>query len=45
MGDLIDPLNRNHIMGVNRILTRTVLLFLLILWMGGVLIELAGTWI
>ena len=45
MGDLIYPLNRNHIIEVNRILTRTVLLFLLFLWIGGVLIELASTWI
>ena len=45
MGDHIYPLKRNHIMEVNRILTRTVLLFLLFLWLGGVLIELASTWI
>lgn len=45
MGDLIYPLNRNHIIEVNRILTRTVLLFLLFLWLGGVFIELASTWI
>lgn len=45
MGDLIDPLDRNHIMEVNTILTKTVLLFLLFLWLGGMFIELARTWI
>jgi adenosylcobinamide-phosphate synthase len=45
MGDHIYPLNRNHIMEVNTILSQTVLLFLLFLWLGGVFIELACTWI
>jgi adenosylcobinamide-phosphate synthase len=44
MGNSIYPLHRNHIMKVNQILSQTVLLFLLFLWLGGVLIDLAGTW-
>lgn len=44
MGDPITPLKRNHILYVNGILSRTVLVFLLFLWLGGVLIDMAGTW-
>jgi adenosylcobinamide-phosphate synthase len=44
MGNPIDHLNRNHIVKVNRILSQTVLLFLVFLWLGGVLIDMAGTW-
>ncbi len=45
MGDPVSSLNKNHILKMNGILTRTVLMFLLFLWLGGVLIDLALTWI
>ncbi|WP_428910542.1 adenosylcobinamide-phosphate synthase CbiB [Niallia sp. Krafla_26] len=45
MGDPVYPLKQNHILNVNIILSRTVLFFLLFLWLGGVLIDMASTWI
>ena len=36
MGDPVNSLNKNHILKINGILTRTVLMFLLFLWLGGV---------
>ena len=44
MGDPVYPLKRNHILKMNGILSRTVLLFLLFLWLGGVFIDMANTW-
>ncbi len=44
MGDPLIPLSKEHILKANTILTKTVLLFLLMLWMGGILVELAFTW-
>ena len=44
MGDPLYPLERNDILKTNKILTRTAFLFLLILWLGGVFIEMAITW-
>ncbi|MDZ5474209.1 adenosylcobinamide-phosphate synthase CbiB [Bacillus sp. 31A1R] len=45
MGDPIVPLAKDHILKTNQILTRTVLLFLFTLWIGGVLFEMAISWI
>ncbi|SEM09886.1 adenosylcobinamide-phosphate synthase [Mesobacillus persicus] len=45
MGDPIVPLEKNHILKTNQIVTRTLPFYLLLLWTGGVLIELARTWI
>ena len=44
MGDVLYPLERNDIIGIITILSRTMVLFLLILWLGGVFIEMAITW-
>jgi len=45
MGDPIVPLVMGHILKTNQILTRTVFLFLITLWIGGVLLEMAISWI
>ncbi|AIM14895.1 adenosylcobinamide-phosphate synthase CbiB [Neobacillus sp.] len=45
MGEPIVPIEAMHIPKANVILTRTVLLFLLFLWMGGMGFELAITWL
>ncbi|MGG0717857.1 adenosylcobinamide-phosphate synthase CbiB [Robertmurraya massiliosenegalensis] len=44
MGEPHTPLEKNHILLTNRILTKTTMLFTLLLWIGGILIELAITW-
>ncbi|WP_338066958.1 adenosylcobinamide-phosphate synthase CbiB [Virgibacillus profundi] len=44
MGEPILRLNEEHIIKTNSILTRTTILFLLFISMGGLLYELAGTW-
>lgn len=44
MGDKLVPLGKMHILKINRILSQTVLLFFLFLWLGGVLIDMAITW-
>lgn len=44
MGDPIIPLHKGHILKVNRILTKASILFTLVLWIGGILIEMAYTW-
>jgi adenosylcobinamide-phosphate synthase len=44
MGDSLDPLERNDIVKMNTILSQTTFFFLLILWLGGVLIDMAITW-
>lgn len=44
MGEVITPLNKNHILMTNKILTNTTLFFTLLLWIGGMLIEMAVTW-
>ncbi|WP_071396458.1 adenosylcobinamide-phosphate synthase CbiB [Bacillus tuaregi] len=44
MGDPLFPLESNDIIRMNTILTRTTLLFLIILWLGGVFIDMAVTW-
>ncbi|PFP25796.1 adenosylcobinamide-phosphate synthase [Bacillus sp. AFS073361] len=45
MGDPFQIIQASQILGANSILSRTVFLFLLLLWIGGILIELAITWI
>ncbi len=44
MGMPLIPLEKKHILLTNQILTRTTMLFTLLLWIGGILIELAVTW-
>ncbi|MCM3566957.1 adenosylcobinamide-phosphate synthase CbiB [Neobacillus mesonae] len=41
MGDPVHPIQANHILEANQILGRTVLLFLLFLWIGGLFLEIA----
>jgi adenosylcobinamide-phosphate synthase len=45
MGDPIYPIQAEHIKAANLILGRTVFLFLIFLWMGGMIIDLAFTWL
>ncbi|MDR7235630.1 adenosylcobinamide-phosphate synthase CbiB [Neobacillus drentensis] len=45
MGDPIQPILADHIIQANHILSKTVLLFLLLLWIGGILLDLAVAWI
>jgi adenosylcobinamide-phosphate synthase len=44
MGDPLDRLERNDIVKMNKILSKTAFFFLLILWLGGIFIEMAITW-
>ncbi|MDQ1003184.1 adenosylcobinamide-phosphate synthase [Neobacillus niacini] len=44
MGDPLVPIQANHILSANKILDRTVFLFLLLLWIGGMMVEFAFTW-
>jgi len=44
MGDPLFRLESKDIILMNRILSQTVFLFLIILWFGGVLIDMAVTW-
>ncbi|MEQ2528688.1 adenosylcobinamide-phosphate synthase CbiB [Bacillaceae bacterium CLA-AA-H227] len=44
MGELYTTLEKHHILMTNKILTNTTLFFTLLLWIGGMLIELAATW-
>ncbi|MBB6447693.1 adenosylcobinamide-phosphate synthase CbiB [Bacillus benzoevorans] len=45
MGDPLHPLKRYDITKMNSILFSTVVGFLLLLWLGGVLFEMAVTWV
>jgi adenosylcobinamide-phosphate synthase len=45
MGDPIQPIKADHIIQANHILSKTVLLFLLLLWIGGILLDFAVAWI
>jgi adenosylcobinamide-phosphate synthase len=45
MGDPIEPIQAEHIIKANHILSKTVFLFLLFLWIGGMLLEMAVTWL
>jgi len=44
MGDPFVKIEKDHINKTNKIVSRTVPLFLLLLWLGGMFFELAGTW-
>jgi adenosylcobinamide-phosphate synthase len=44
MGEPIQPIQTEHIKKANVILSKTVLLFLLLLWLGGMTLEVAATW-
>ena len=44
MGDPLVHLEKSHILKANSIVARTVPIFLLLLWLGGMLIEMACTW-
>lgn len=44
MGDALFPLESKDICKINQILSQTVLLFLIILWIGGVFVDVAVTW-
>ncbi|MBT2636687.1 adenosylcobinamide-phosphate synthase CbiB [Bacillus sp. ISL-39] len=44
MGEALVTLERNHILAANKIVTATVPLFLAVLWLGGIFIEMAGSW-
>lgn len=45
MGDPLVPLEKNHILKTNQIVAKTLPFYLLLLWTGGMMIELARTWI
>lgn len=45
MGDPILPIQAEHIIKANQILRNTVFLFILLLWIGGMLLDLAFTWL
>ncbi|MDN3015266.1 adenosylcobinamide-phosphate synthase CbiB [Paenibacillus sp. BSR1-1] len=45
MGEPILPIHSGHIIKANEILSKTVVLFLLFLWIGGAALELAFTWL
>jgi adenosylcobinamide-phosphate synthase len=45
MGDPIQPIQAKHIIKANHILSKTVFLFLLFLWIGGMLLDLAYSWL
>lgn len=44
MGEAIQPIKAEHIRNANTILSRTVFLFLLFLWAGGMIINVAIAW-
>jgi adenosylcobinamide-phosphate synthase len=44
MGDPLVPIQADHIISANKILDKTVFLFLLFLWIGGMMVEFAFTW-
>ncbi len=45
MGEPLMPIQADHIIRANAILTKTVFLFLVFSWIGGIALELAITWI
>lgn len=45
MGEPLMPIQVDHIIRANAILTKTVFLFLVFSWIGGIALELAITWI
>lgn len=45
MGEPLVPIQADHILLTNNILDKTVFLFLLFLWIGGMILEFAFTWL
>jgi adenosylcobinamide-phosphate synthase len=45
MGDPFVPIHAEHILLANKILDKTVFLFVLLLWIGGMIFEFAFTWL
>ncbi|MFS0777999.1 adenosylcobinamide-phosphate synthase CbiB [Neobacillus sp. 3P2-tot-E-2] len=45
MGDPLVPIQADHILLANKILDKTVFLYVLFLWIGGMILEFAFTWI
>ncbi|WP_462409699.1 adenosylcobinamide-phosphate synthase CbiB [Neobacillus sp. Marseille-QA0830] len=45
MGDPLQPIQAIHIIKANSIMIKTVLLFILFLWLGGTILEVAFTWL
>jgi adenosylcobinamide-phosphate synthase len=45
MGDPIHPIQVEHIKKANSILGKTIFLFLLFLWIGGMVLDMAFTWL
>jgi adenosylcobinamide-phosphate synthase len=45
MGEPLVPIHAEHILLVNKILDKTVFLFVLLLWIGGMIFEFAFTWL
>ncbi|MDF2791031.1 MAG: cobalamin biosynthesis protein CobD [Neobacillus sp.] len=45
MGDSLVPIQADHILLANKILDKTVFLYVLFLWIGGMILEFAFTWI
>lgn len=44
MGEELVPLEKNHMVAANKIVTATVPLFLAVLWLGGIVFEVAISW-
>ncbi len=44
MGDPIIKMEKAHILKTNHIVSRTIPIFLLLLWLGGICIEMASSW-
>lgn len=44
MGEPLVLLQKNHILSANKIVKRTVFIFMLVLWIGGIVIDMADTW-
>ncbi|RID85735.1 adenosylcobinamide-phosphate synthase CbiB [Mesobacillus zeae] len=44
MGDPVVTMGKAHILKANRIVSRTVPTFMIFLWLGGMLFEMAATW-
>lgn len=44
LGEAIFPLQANHMKDVIVLMNRTIFLFVILLWMGGFLIAIAGSW-
>jgi adenosylcobinamide-phosphate synthase len=45
MGEPLVPIQADHVLAANKILDKTVFLFLLLLWTGGMMVEFTFTWL